>query len=161
MAEDTKPNNKATGQSTCNLKDFLAPIVAILALLAFTYFAIYMMNQRSAEELQWTRAVYIFAGVESIAFAAAGFFFGSEVRRQQAENAQESADEAQEEADAAKVRATEAETKGKALKAAISAKIGGQNKRASQYATLGAKQAVTVSQVDFQELDELASQLFP
>jgi hypothetical protein len=160
-----KTNEDKTG---LNLKALLAPIVAIVALLAFAYFVIYMMGQITLNETQWTRAVYLFTGVESIAFAAAGFFFGSEVRRQQAESANERADEAQNEADAAndranaaENRATEAEANGNALVAAIRAETEAQRTKAGPVAILQAGEALKVAQADFEKLLAQAEELFP
>jgi hypothetical protein len=151
-----------------DLKALLAPMVAIVALLAFAYFVIYMMGQITLDETQWTRAVYLFTGVESIAFAAAGFFFGSEVRRQQAESANQRADDAQNEADAANARAgaaenraTEAEAKGRALAAAIRAETAGQRDKVGPVAILQAGEALQVAQADFDKLEALADDLFP
>jgi hypothetical protein len=39
-------------------------------------------------ELEWARLQYLFNGVEALAFAAAGFFFGREVNRGRAEAAE-------------------------------------------------------------------------
>jgi hypothetical protein len=175
MADEPKP--KETGKSGTetstgkngglDLKGMLAPIVAIVVLLVFVYFVVYMMGQRAADETQWTRAVYLFTAVESIAFAAAGFFFGSEVRRQEAQSARDDADKAKEgtdkakeEASAAEKRATEAETKGKALAAAVEAKVAGQAERAGEYGLLGPEEAVSVTRKDFEEISALAKQLF-
>jgi hypothetical protein len=50
-----------------------------------------MMGQTKAPELEWNRSAYLFAGVEAIAYAAAGFLFGREVHRQRAEQAEQRA----------------------------------------------------------------------
>jgi len=156
------------GKSSPDLKGMLAPIVAIVVLLAFTYLVIYMMGQKKADETEWTRAVYLFTGVEAIAFAAAGFFFGSEVRRQEAQSANDRADDAQNKADAAndhanasENRATEAEAKGKALAAAIKAETAGQRSKAGPLDVLQAGGALQVVQADFEKLQALANELFP
>lgn len=166
MAVD--PTNNDNGDSTFDPMVLLAPIVAFLILLAFGIFVIYMLGQREANETQWTRLVYIFTGVESIAFAAAGFFLGSEIRREQTENADERADEARTEADAAKERAsnaenraTEVEAKGKALAAAIKAETAGQRNKAGPRGVLQADGALQVTQADFEKLEALAEELFP
>jgi hypothetical protein len=166
MAEQPKNNDEE--QTGLDVKALLAPIVAILVLMAFSYFVIHMMGRITLEETQWTRAVYLFTGVESIAFAAAGFFFGSEVRRQQAESAEGRADDAQDEADAANERAnaaenraTDAEAKGKALAAAIKAEAAGQRTKVGPVAVLQAGEALKLTQADFEKLEALAGELFP
>lgn len=156
-----------TGKNGSSLKDVLAPIAAIVALLAFAWFVNYMLGLTKAQEAEWTRAVYLFTGVEAIAFAAAGFFFGREIHRERAERAEEDADEARDQANDARARgtdaekrATEAETKGKALAAAIRSKTAGQRSKAGPYGALGGGEAVQVTQADFEELETLADQLF-
>lgn len=141
-----------------DLKGLLAPIVGFLVLLGFSGLIIHMLGQVAVDETQWTRAVYLFAGVESIAFAAAGFFFGSEVRRQQAESAQERADEARVEADAAKEEAVA----GRTLAAAIRAeKVGLERKAVGPLMGLETEGMLQTVQADFEMLQALADELFP
>ncbi len=58
--------------------------VAILTLLLFSLFVLYMIRHLTATEQAWTRSTYLFASVEAIAFAAVGWLFGREVHREQA-----------------------------------------------------------------------------
>jgi len=167
MADQSTETGK-TGKTSPDLKGNLAPIMAFVVLVAFTCFVIYLMGQRTAGETQWTRAVYLFTGVESIAFAAAGLLFGSEVRRQQAESANDraddaenTADEANDRANTAENRATEAQAKGKALAAAIRAETAGQRSKAGPLDVLQAGAALQVVQADFEKLQALANELFP
>src|SRR3989442_61037 len=77
------------------MKNRLASVVALAALAGFAWFVIYMLQLSSATEVAWARAVYVFGGVEAIAFAAAGFLFGREVHRERAEQAEKRADQSE------------------------------------------------------------------
>lgn len=66
--------------------------VALIILFFFAVIVIYMFKRTSANEIEWGRAVYIYGGVEAVAFAAAGFLFGREVNRQRAESAESRAE---------------------------------------------------------------------
>ena len=159
----------ATEKTSASWKEKLAAVVGILVLLGFSWLVIYLVRRTGrAEELEWTRAVYIFGGVEAIAFAAAGFFFGKEVHRERAEKAENDADDAKEQADEARDQARdaekhaiEAETKGRSLTMAIKSKKTALQSKAGPYGSLGKGKAVQVTQADFEELEVLASQLFP
>ena len=88
-------------------KAALLPIlVAVVALISYAAFIYHMSNLASAtnpatNEIVWTRLVYLFSGVEGIAFAAAGFLFGREVNRARAETAEARAKSEQRRADRA------------------------------------------------------------
>ncbi len=62
-----------------------------LILVAFAVLVIGMFQKLTAAENEWTRAIYLYTGVEAIVFAAAGFLFGREVNRQRAESAEKTA----------------------------------------------------------------------
>jgi hypothetical protein len=47
-----------------------------------------MLTETGSSELRWTRAAWLFASVEAIAFGAAGALFGSSIQRARAENAE-------------------------------------------------------------------------
>lgn len=97
------------------LKDLFAPIVASLALVAFVVFLVFMFKLIFIEEDYWSRAIYLLTGIESIALAAAGFFFGSEVRRKEAESAREDAGSARRDAKKAREESDEAKTQVKGI----------------------------------------------
>lgn len=166
--EASKPKTEEK-PSGVNWKDLLAPFVAVLLLVFYVVFLLSLRQQIEAEELQWTRWIYLLSGVEAIAFAAAGYLFGKEVHRQQAENASQQAQDAQQEANDANQRATDAEkdaveakTKGQALAVAVQAKASGQTGKRSTYGHLGkGDAAASLSQSDFDELATLAKKLFP
>jgi len=71
-----------------DLKKSLAPLIGLVAIFAFGWFANYLMHHLGDGEPNWSRAVYVFGGVEAVAFAAFGFFFGKEVHRERAEKAE-------------------------------------------------------------------------
>ena len=74
------------------------------------------------EEALWNRSLALFGSVEAIAFTAAGYLFGREVHREQAQNAEQRANEKTAEAAEAKMAAAEARAKGQSLRKAIEAK---------------------------------------
>ena len=86
-----------------NLKDGITYLIACLILFIFGVFVVYLVGMAGPkiEQVHWVRLTYLFSGVEAIAFAAAGFLFGKEVHRRQAENAEARASDAQHKATAA------------------------------------------------------------
>lgn len=93
----------------------LVVATAIVSLIGLALFIFYMLRHISAQEIEWTRAIYLLTGVEAVAFAAAGYLFGKDVNRVRAENAEEEVDKCREIASNAQKIAVEAETKGKSL----------------------------------------------
>ena len=66
--------------------------VGVLALLGYAAFVLLLLDQvKGADDRHWLRSLHLFASVEAIAFAAAGFFFGREVNRARAEHAEDRA----------------------------------------------------------------------
>lgn len=88
-------------RSTETLKDLTAPILGVVILVAFAIFIVYLVRNLNLQETQWTRAIFLFGGVEAVAFAAAGYFFGTQVQRGRVEAAQSEAGAATQVADAA------------------------------------------------------------
>ena len=115
MQNEPKPEEaspKLKGEKTkrdTNWKNLLAPFVAVVLLVFYSLFLISLRGKISAEELEWTRWIYLLSGVEAIAFTAAGYLFGKEVHRSQAEAAERQTEEAQQNAVDANQRAAEAE----------------------------------------------------
>ena len=69
---------------------------AIVVVVAFGAFATFLVaNADTGNQQEWERWVYVFGGVEAIAFTAIGWVFGREVNRERAENAEQRADDAQ------------------------------------------------------------------
>jgi hypothetical protein len=162
---DKKPETAGWGDK---LKNSLAPIIGLALVVFYIIFLLSLRGQIKEDELYWTRWIYLLSGVEAIAFAAAGYFFGSEVHRKTAEAAQEDADEARQDANDANQRANEAEleavdanAKGQALAASITAKTKSQARKRGTFGVLGGKEAASLNQSDFDELADLAKKLFP
>jgi hypothetical protein len=165
---EVKPKPAKASGFWKNLKDYLAPIVGVFFLGFYVIFLLSLRGSINAEETQWMRWIYLLSGVEAIAFAAAGYFFGSEVNRKAAEYAQEEADSAKSDAAEAGQQAMDAEkisaetvAKGRALSAAIDAKTKASRTRSASYGSLGGTQVAGISKSDLEELADLANQLFP
>lgn len=84
----------------------------------FAVLVVYMLSLLASSETTWSRALYLFSGVEAIAFAAAGYLFGREVNRQRAESAEWRASQAEQQLQQWSQRALEAEAKGQSLSTA-------------------------------------------
>lgn len=110
------------GDKPANGKDRASLWIGAAVLVGFAVLVVYMFSLLASSETTWNRALYIFAGVEAIAFAAAGYLFGREVNRQRAESAERRASQAEQTAAKAALRAVEAETKGQSLRAVIQAR---------------------------------------
>jgi len=96
---------------------------AVVVVLAFGLFATFLViNADTSNQTEWERWVYVFGGVEAIAFAAVGWVFGREVNRERAESA---------EGRAAAATASEKEerTKGATLAGMVVAGAGGTEGR--------------------------------
>jgi hypothetical protein len=65
-----------------------AAVVAILVLLVFAAFVVFLIGQVEEDDVTWTRLAWVFASVEAIAFGAAGALFGSSIQRERAEKAE-------------------------------------------------------------------------
>lgn len=89
--------------------------VGAFALLLYFGMVFYLMRHTTLPDNEWTRSIYLFSGIETIAFAAAGFLFGREVNRARAEVAEGRAHAESQRATAAQRQATEATVKGKVL----------------------------------------------
>jgi hypothetical protein len=77
------------------LKDAVAPILGILIIIAFAAFIVFLLVNLSLSEYEWARALYLFGGVEAVAFAAAGYFFGTQIQRGKVEEAKKEAQTAE------------------------------------------------------------------
>lgn len=136
-------------------KDTVGTILGVIALFGFAALILHLLGRATkAEELEWTRLVYLLSGVEAIAFAAAGYFFGREVNRARAEGAEKRADEAQTNASQAQAIATEAKQTEAGMKASLEsvrAAIKGHKQArgigAGTHSALGA-QSVQTSELD-------------
>jgi len=84
--------------SSGEIKKWVAVAVAALVLLIYICLVYRAWNASGNEAEMWARKVGLLGGVESLAFAAAGWFFGREVNRQAVDNLQTQADKASDEA---------------------------------------------------------------
>ncbi|HTS98975.1 MAG TPA: hypothetical protein VMI33_20405 [Streptosporangiaceae bacterium] len=92
-------------------RESLAGAVAVSALVAFLVLVALMFLLRGGSETVWSRLVYLLTGVEAVAFAGAGWLFGKEVHRSEAQHAQEQVATEQQRADRADTAAREAADK--------------------------------------------------
>lgn len=143
-------------------------LIAVVVLYIFWSLVKQMMGETKSPELEWSRATYLFAGVEAIAYAAAGFLFGREVHRQRAEQAEQRADKAQAHATKATEKATEETVKGQTLKWVINVKRSAREPQFELEDLAGGevhvsaqRRVVPASQQDLDELARLADELFP
>ena len=100
--------------------------LAILILFGYVYFIIFMVNKTDlgeGKELQWSRLVFLFSGVEAIVFAAVGFVFGREVHRSKADAADTRAENAEQKNQEAQKKASEMEGKVKVIASIAKSKI--------------------------------------
>ena len=138
--------------------------IAIFILFAFVAALVYLfVLAPQVQEVQWERYIYLYGGVEAIAFAAAGFLFGREVNRQRAEKAEATAHEQTQKATQAIEGAAKANASGQSLTKAIIAKLTTPTTNAL-YGSLGKGDAgavQTLAQSQLQELAEFAKSLFP
>jgi hypothetical protein len=140
-----------------------ATIVALIVLGGFAGLLYYLFTISSgADEILWSRSMFLYGGVEALAFAAAGFLFGKEVHRQQAESAEARAREKTNEAEAAAKEAAMANAKGRSLAKAVAAKVAEAPRRAEAYGPLGHPEAAqSLARSDLEEIERFARELFP
>jgi flagellar basal body-associated protein FliL len=119
-------------------------VIAVVVLAAFAVLIAYMMLHLQDDDKTWTRALYLYGGVEAIALAAAGFIFGKEVSREQvdkaenlAESARQDSRQAQQQANDAQQRAVTAEAKTRHIVAAVQAQAAGQTQQSKAFGMLG------------------------
>lgn len=143
---------KTPSSNTSGSYDLVKFVAAVAAMLAFGWFVYYMLGQTKTEEKEWTRAVYLFQGVEAVAFAAAGFIFGKEVHRERAEKAEKRAVEGEKEA-----------AKGKALADVVKSKAHAHPAKAASIKTMvtSPEQAFEATRGDLDELADVARKMFP
>lgn len=134
-----------------SLRDYLAPLVAISALAGFAVLTNYMLKITTTDnENHWNRTLYIFSGVEAIAFGAAGFFFGSEVQRRTVEKAEGKVQELQNEA-----------SNGKALAAVVKSLSPSTPQATASGLSDQDAAAISIQQAQIQQIKELAEKIYP
>lgn len=117
-----------------------------------------MLGQTGPEVLdaQWSRYTYLFSGLETLAYAAAGFLFGREVNRQRADRAEADAAKSQSIAYDAQSTAATSVANGQALATGVRA----LGEAAMHPEAAGADDAPD-SSVQLMMLRRMADSLFP
>jgi hypothetical protein len=136
------------------LKDWVAPIVAGVLIVVLIIFYVFLYLNLNAATEAWSRLTYMSGGMEAIAFVAAGYLFGKEVNRQQAQDA--TADKKQ-----AQAAAKTATDNGNKLKTLILTKLEVHKATQSGLKSLGAPPISQDTETDLQDLANLANTLFP
>lgn len=90
---------KTTGDE---VKKWVAVAVAALVLVVYICLVYRAWNASGNEAEMWARKIGLLGGIESLAFAAAGWFFGREVNRKAVDNLQTQAEKAGDEAASAR-----------------------------------------------------------
>ena len=137
-------------------RDILVLAVAVAVLVLFGLLSVYLLLERDMPEPEWTRAVFVVAGIEALAYAAAGFLFGREVHRQWAERAESRAARAEARAVEAETRTLEAEKRGAEAAACGRSLAAAVHAKASR-----ARQGTAATPADLLELDDLATRSYP
>jgi hypothetical protein len=77
---------------------FYIRVLSILIVAGYGVFTWWMIRQAGQSEVNWSRLVYLYQGVEAIVFAAAGVIFGTSIHRAQLDDARRSEREARQHA---------------------------------------------------------------
>lgn len=136
-------------------------IFAFAIIIFFGIFIYYMLNITKANEPEWSRTIYLFSGIEAIAFAATGFIFGKEVHRKEAKSAEIRASNAEKSTINAEKTALVLESNAKALTEAIKIKLLNQDTQGVKYEGFDQSNELKNTREDIKELLELAERLFP
>ena len=133
----------------------LPTMVGIGALAAYAMLVGRFLGELKLPDAQWIRAMSLFTGVETIAFAAAGFIFGREVNRGRAERAELRAAGEAMRADGVTKEAEEASRKGRQIAREI-VQLAAEERLPTEYALDAAPHASRLS-----ALASRAESLFP
>jgi hypothetical protein len=138
-----------------------ALIVALAILVSFGWLMYHLFQVApTQEEALWNRSMTLFGSLEALAFTAAGYIFGKEVHREQAQKAEARADAKTTEAHAAGAAAAHALAKGESLKKAIEARHGSAS-RTDMSESVRGQSGLPDARGDLSELVTLAQSLFP
>jgi hypothetical protein len=130
--------------------------VALLIIVLFGIFTVYMLLHVTETEPVWARTTYLYSSVQAIAFAAVGWLFGREVHREQAQIAERRVGEALRELGAANAEVA----KGRVLAAAVRAKAAALPQKTAPLQSLGGAVVADVAHADLTELADLATGLY-
>jgi hypothetical protein len=148
---DNKGEVRPAGQ-VAKLVSWLPSVSAAVILIFFAVLLLKMFDLAAtvSDDKQWGRLLFLYNGLEALAFAAAGVLLGERVQRSRALAAENRADASEAKADDAQQDAAQATANGKALKKAVESKV-----RSS-----GALESATAAP-ELAELSDLANTLFP
>lgn len=163
----TQPTGTAAGASSGALTSILSFTQGLIPLLVAIFVLWYfgttlkrmfgLTSPTAVNEIEWGRNVYLYSGLEALAYAAAGFLFGREVNRQRAEGAEHRAAQAQQDASAARRAAASHAANGQALAASVRALDDSQPRAAAEL--MDDKPAPRSP--DIKALRHIADSLFP
>ncbi len=152
-----QPAEKSNFQDVISTWTTLPNVIALAVIIGYVYFVIHMFGMTEVKDETWTRATFLLTGYEAIAFAAAGYIFGKEVHRKQAERAEEKADEAMDAAAKAKEGENDALSKGYRLAEAVKARASATAPTEEELVAKG----IGSPEVGSDYLANLAKELFP
>ena len=134
-------------------------LVAIVVLWWFGTVLKEMFTQANSQITPetWARYMYLFSGLEAIAFAAAGFLFGREVNRQRADRAEQSAAQSQAIAFEAQSTAAASEANGQALAEGVRA----LHAAGDMHPEANSEDAAIATAVNVEMLRHMAEVMFP
>lgn len=140
-----------------------------MALAFFGWLTLEMLSKTGEQnETTWTRLLYLYHGIESLAFAAAGFIFGREVQRQRVRDAEVRATEATQQAEHAEEQAVDAKQEAAAVTArgeALAESIRAEQERALRAAASDpapeSRSGGPAASTDLGRLVAIADRFFP
>ncbi|MDH3733773.1 MAG: hypothetical protein OEU54_09575 [Gemmatimonadota bacterium] len=108
----SKPAGASGGGKTFNIaRNSFSNWTAVAVLIVFLVILGYMFfNVDETNEVRWHRVLFLYGGVEALAFAAAGYLFGRETSRGEVAKAEDQADTAKQDAVDATGKAARAKT---------------------------------------------------
>lgn len=165
-------NNAGAGEppkgplaSALSFTQGLVPLLVAIAVLWFFGTTLKKMFDLAAptidNETLWGRYVYLFGGLEVMAYAATGFLFGREVNRQRAEQAEKRAATAQDKADIAQVAAARSVANGQALAEAVRELTYDQAEQSEAARAETALVEAAAARTQIRTLRRLANKYFP
>src|SRR5688572_30578070 len=92
MATKVESKDKASKQGKTAIeaiaKNWLALVVGLTAIVIYLVMTKSMSNKIGLAETDWTRLVFLYNGIQALAFGAAGYLFGEKVNRERADGAE-------------------------------------------------------------------------
>lgn len=87
---EPKKNGAKKAKSTVDTlaKNWLALAVAVAAIVGYVVMTTSMSGKIGIADPDWTRLVFLYNGIQAIAFGAVGYLFGEKVNRERADEAE-------------------------------------------------------------------------